>query len=129
MAVPNMAFAYIGFMDLLEDRNYTWLDGSPVNYLNWCAGKVMKPNVIIELGSPSGTHNYACAVMRVNEGGCWTNVVCDQQFKPLCGQGPISEQTCAAAGAGNGKANKTYKIKVIKVVRINGPAIMNSASG
>ena len=38
LGIPGITYAYIGLIDALQNRIFTWIDGSAVDYLNWCAG-------------------------------------------------------------------------------------------
>ncbi|XP_072020990.1 uncharacterized protein [Amphiura filiformis] len=57
---------WIGFNDLKDEGNFTWLDGSPVDYTNWNFGE---PNDLFDPGGEDCTNLYF-------ESGEWNDFPC-----------------------------------------------------
>ncbi len=63
---------WIGFTDEGQEGNWTWEDGSPPNYLNWCGGE------------PNNSHGHECypaddencGMLNWGAGGCWNDYPC-----------------------------------------------------
>jgi len=68
---------YIGLIDIEQNGNFVWVDGSPLNYVNWCAGY------------PSSIDaNDDCVAINVTTNNCWHNHNCGTRYRSLCEQGP-----------------------------------------
>jgi len=74
--LPGTASAYIGLIDVAQNGNFSWFDGTTLNYVNWCAGY---PSLI--------NANDNCVVMNVAINNCWENTNCGCHFTSICEQG------------------------------------------
>ncbi|XP_074480140.1 type-2 ice-structuring protein-like [Sebastes fasciatus] len=65
--------AWIGGSDAQEEKQWFWIDGTPFNYLNWCAGE---PN------NYHGKQN--CLHMNHAAPKCWDDLQCNNRVPSVC---------------------------------------------
>lgn len=64
---------WIGMNDTIREGNYTWSDGSTVNYLGWGQSQ------------PNNWRGQDCVEMRMDMGFLWNDISCGKQMPYICG--------------------------------------------
>merc|ERR1719219_2646166 len=61
---------YVGLTDYISEGQFAWIDGTPLDYINWCDGE------------PNNANGEDAAHMRPD--GCWDDANYDVEWYTIC---------------------------------------------